>query len=94
MDNADEARRYLFAALSEGEGHTLTRIEVPDGRRLARPNSRPVGSGQRIQPEGLSQLLNLCQSFSPFLHLNSTVKQQRTRYSTQNQASTNINDPL
>lgn len=71
-----KAGHYLFAALGKTDGHTLTRKEIPDGRRLAWPKSRLVASGQRFRPERLSQLLDLCQSFSPILHLHNTVDQQ------------------
>lgn len=60
---------YLFAALSEADSHTLTREELPYGGRLARPQSRFVVCGQRIQLERLSKLLNLIQSVSPLSHL-------------------------
>lgn len=50
---------YLFAALSETDGHVLTRKELPDRGGLAWPKSRFVACRQGMLLEGLSKLLNL-----------------------------------
>lgn len=59
---------YLFAALSKTDGHILTRKEPPDRGRLTWPQARLVGWRQRVLMEGLSELLDLLQPWSPFTH--------------------------
>lgn len=75
---------YLFAALSEADGQTLTRKELPHGGRLARPQARLVVCGQRLLLERLSKLLDLLQPISPRRHLELLVvdHQRLTLYCT------------